>query len=163
VLLLALLGVLLSCTPDAGGQSPATPSSPAAGGALPSVLATPGAQAAIPDDALLEPLRALGPCENAPRAGRDDDVAGLVLPDGAVLTQVSPAEPLTNAQGYIPMTPVQIRVYYQQHPDLEVLSVEDEVQESEVLVEAGDRRLFIKSQAVCELGSVFVAVVAPAS
>ena len=86
---------------------------------------------------------------------------GLVLPPDAIVTKVSPAGPLTNVQGYLPMTPVEARAFYQQHADLKVLSVEDEVFESEVLFERDDRRVFVKSQAVCERGSVFVAVIAP--
>lgn len=84
-----------------------------------------------------------------------------MLPERAVVTSQTRADPLVNVQGYVEMTPIQVRVFYQQNRDVEVLSVEDEIQESEVLVQADGYRLFVKTQAVCELGSVFVAIVAP--
>ena len=130
--------------------------------AVPGALATPGSDAPIPGEERLQPLTRLGPCEDIPQAADSENVPGLVLPEDTVVTQVSPADPLTNVQGYVPMTPVQVRAYYQQHPDLTIVSVEDEGFEAEVLFDVDDRRVFVKSQAVCELGSVFVAVVAPA-
>lgn len=155
---------LLSCTPD-GAPPPAPGASTAAApsAALPSALATPGADAPIPNAERQQPLRALGPCDDPPQAVAGNEVPGLVLPDEAVVTQVSPAEPLTNVTGYVTMTPVQARAFYQQHPDLTIISVEDEGFEAEVLYQVDDWRVFVKSQAVCELGSVFVAVVSPAT
>ena len=158
-----MLFALLSCTPDGATPAPSASPSAAPAGALPSALATPGAGAPIPNAERQQPLRALGACDDPPRPSDDDEVAGLVLPDGAVVTQVSPAEPLTNVTGYLTMTPVQARAFYQQHPDLTIISVEDEGFEAEVLYQVDDWRVFVKSQAVCELGSVFVAVVSPAT
>ena len=117
----------------------------------------------MPDQERQQPLTGLGPCDEAPQGQADREVDGLTLPDGAVITSVADADPLTNVQGYIPQTPVQIRVFYQQHPDLKVISVEDEGFEAEVLTEADGYRTFVKAQAVCELGSVFVAIVSPAA
>ncbi len=114
------------------------------------------------DPALLEPLTALGPCQPAPPAVEGGPVEGLVLPDGAVLTSIEGTGPLTQVQGWIPMTPVQIRVDYQRRGDVEILQVEDEIREAEVLLTADDWRVFVKAQALCEEASVFVAVVAPA-
>jgi hypothetical protein len=158
-LLIVALCALLSCS--SGGEPAPEASPPAVGGGLPA-LATPGDRAPIPADELLEPLTALGPCTQEPKETVDAEVEGLVLPESAVLTSVAEADPLTNVQGYIPQTPVQIRVFYQQHPSLTVLSVEDEIRESEVLTEAGEYRTFVKAQAICELGSIFVAIVSPA-
>ena len=59
------------------------------------------------------------------------------------------------------MTPIQVRVFYQRQTEFEVLQIEDEIQESEMLLADGTHRLFVKAQAICELGSVFLAVVAP--
>ena len=161
--MLVALVLLLSCS--RGGSEPVpTPEASTThdpGSALPDALATPGGAAPLPNAERRKPLRGLGPCEDAPSQGRDDEVQGLVLPSDAVVTKVSPAGPLTNVQGYLPMTPVEVRAFYQRHDDLTVLSVEDEVFESEVLFALDDRRVFLKSQAVCERGSVFVAVVAP--
>lgn len=164
-LLLSALLVLLSCTPGGGGQPNRvpTPSTATAATVLPSTLATPGDAAPVPNEERQQPLAGLGPCDDPPASGGEDPVEGFVLPDGATVTQVTPAEPLTNVQGYLEMTPVQMRVFYQQHPELKIISVEDEVFEAEVLYEAEGRRVFMKSQAVCELGSVFVAVVSPVS
>jgi len=114
------------------------------------------------DPELLEPLTALGPCQPAPPAVGGGPVEGLVVPDGAVLTSIEGTGPVTQVQGYIPMTPVQIRVDYQRRGDVQILQVEDEIREAEVLLTADDRRVFVKAQALCEEGSLFVAVVAPA-
>ena len=113
------------------------------------------------DPALLAPLTALGPCRIDPTPVPHEPVPGLVLPEGTVVTLVEVAAPITDVRGYIPMTPVQLRVHYQWHPELRPLHVEDEVFEAEVLVTDGVHRLFVKAQAVCELGSAFVAIVAP--
>lgn len=165
-LLLSCL-VLVACACSSGGKAQPAASagasdSGAAGGALPSALATPGAQAPLPNEERQKPLTGLGPCNQVPAAAEHDRVDGLVLPEGAVVTRVTPVDPLTNVQGYVPMTPVQVRAFYQTQQDLTIVSVEDEVHESEVLADVGENRLFVKSQAVCELGSIFVAIVAPA-
>lgn len=163
-LLLSTLLVLVSCSPDTSPAPAPTPppGTEAATAAMPQTLATPGAEAPVPNADRQQPLRGLGPCHDAPAEGHDDDVEGLVLPPDAIVTKVSPAGPLTNVQGYLPLTPIEVRAFYQLHNDVTIISVEDEVFESEVLFEAGDRRVFVKSQAVCERGSVFVGVVAPA-
>jgi hypothetical protein len=148
----ALAALLASACAGGGPTSPAPPTS-ALGGAT----ADPGDI----DPALLEPLTALGPCEVDPNAVDAPAVDGLVLPPDAVLTEQTEDGPLTTAQGYVPMTPVQLRVWYQRHDDLEVVQIEDEIREAEALLDHGDRRLFVKAQAVCELGSIFIAVVAP--
>lgn len=113
------------------------------------------------DPAALEPLTALGPCEIEPNEIDDPPAEGLVLPPGAVLTEQAEDGPLTTTRGYVPMTPVQVRDWYQRNDELEIVQIEDEVREAEALLDSGDRRLFVKAQAVCELGSVFLAVVAP--
>lgn len=117
------------------------------------------------DPALLEPLTALGPCNVDPNIIDDEPAEGTLLPEGAVLTSQTQQGPLTQIKGYIPMTPVQIRVFYQRQDDYdyEILQVEDEIRESEVLLADGNNRLFVKAQAICELGSVFLAVLAPES
>jgi hypothetical protein len=115
------------------------------------------------DPVLLEPLENLPPCTPAPAAADTGPIAGLVLPPRAVITRVSGTDPLTTVEGYVPMTPIQLRVYYQRLPDVDVLKAEDEVWESETLVTDGVHRLFVKAQAVCAQGSLLVAVVAPES
>lgn len=160
----AIAGMLLlvACgggAPGAGGSDVATSAA----------LATPTPAATLSpgdiDPALLEPLTALGPCEVEPNILDEEPAEGALLPDGAVLTSQTEQGPLTQIKGYIPMTPVQIRVFYQRQDDYEyeILQVEDEIRESEVLLADGDNRLFVKAQAICELGSVFLAVLAPES
>jgi hypothetical protein len=156
-----VLVAALSCTPR--GDEPVTvPTAPATqSAALPKALATPGGRAPIPDKALLQPLTQLGPCKKAPAPRGPQHVDDLITPPGAVFTTIEHTGPLATVQGYIPMTPVQIRVFYQQHRGLRIESVEDESIESEVLADRGPNRMFVKAQAVCDLGSVFVAVIAP--
>lgn len=116
------------------------------------------------DPAILEPLKAYGPCEDEPVAGSDvTGVEGLHLPDEAVITSAAAAGAATRVQGYLPWTPVQLRVWFQQQEALDILEIEDEVFESEALVSDGTHRMFVKAQAVCELGSLLVAHVAPES
>lgn len=116
------------------------------------------------DPAILEPLQAYGPCEDEPVGGSDGTaVEGLHLPDDAVITSTAATGAATSVQGYVPWTPVQLRVWFQQQADLEILEIEDEVFESEALVSDGTHRMFVKAQAVCELGSMLVARVAPES
>ena len=164
-LALCLLLAATACSPEGSTSAAPTaaPSATASAAAVPQALATPGEDAPVPNAERQQPLTALGPCKGVPDSGVVADVKGLVVPEGAVLTRVTPADPLTNVQGYVPMTPVQLRAYYQQHPDLTIVSVEDEVHEAEVLHEADGVRVFVKAQAVCELGSMFVAVVSPVS
>lgn len=125
------------------------------------VVPTPAVSPGDIDPALLEPLTMLGPCTVAPNTIDEPPAEGALLPDGAVLTSQTQDGPLTQLKGYIPMTPVQIRVFYQRQDVFEVVQIEDEVRESEVLLADGNHRLFVKAQAICELGSVFLAVLAP--
>lgn len=143
---------------DGGVAAPEAPAtSPVDLSTLPAILQSPGAT----DPELLAPLRGLGPCDIDPNAIDLEPVDGLVLPPDAVVTERSDDGPLTTVRGYVPFTPVQVRVLYQRDPDLEIVQVEDEIRESETLLDSGPYRLFVKAQAVCEQGSVFIAVLAP--
>jgi hypothetical protein len=146
--LLVLLGVLAACS-DGGGD------------ALP--VRTAGPTPTAIDSALLAPLEGLGPCPSPPPPADVELPPGVLLPDGATVTSVNETGPLTNVQGFVPLTPVQVRVDYSERDDVEILTVEDEGFESEVLLSAGERRLFVKAQAICDRGSVFAAVLAPES
>jgi hypothetical protein len=154
-----LVAVLLGACGSGGGAEVAAPDESAAPAApaLPTGRLSPGDI----DPALLEPLTMLGPCTVDPNAIDEEPAEGTLLPDGAVLTSQTQQGPLTQIKGYIPMTPVQIRVFYQRQDTFEVLQVEDEIRESEILLADGNHRLFVKAQAICELGSVFLAVLAP--
>lgn len=145
---------LAGCSP---AEQPPAGVAPSDMSTLPAVLASPGDI----DPALLAPLHGLGPCDVHPAAIEPGEIPGLVLPPGAVVTETSDDGPLTTVRGYVPLTPVQVRVIYQRDAELEIVQVEDEIRESETLVDDGEHRLFVKAQAICEQGSVFIAVVAP--
>ncbi len=146
------LAVLLCLGLSACGD-PATPPGPEGAG---TALTT-----ADMDPALLQPLTELGPCAAAPQPAPQEDVVGLVLPDGAVITVITRTDPVVTVQGWVPLTPIQLRVDYAERDGITFIQAEDEVWEAEVLVSTGDRRLFIKAQALCADASQFVAVVAP--
>lgn len=141
--------VLLSACADAGDGA---------------VVAATEPQVIVTDIAseLLAPLEGLGPCGDPPTAPASvPEVPGLHLPDGAVVTGVTPQGPVTQVDGWVPLTPIGVRADYVHRDDLEVLTVEDEVWESETLVTDGTHRLFVKAQGVCRTASVFVAIVSP--
>lgn len=122
-----------------------------------------GSPEPLPAADRLQALTVLGPC-TAPDLVPDpaaDDVDGLILPQNAVVTSVDVQDPLTTVEGYIASTPLQVQAGYAEDPSLEIITLEDEVWESETLVADGVHRLFVKVQAICEEGSVFLVVVAP--
>lgn len=151
-----LLAVASGCAGDGSRQEPSEVGS--FEGPLPSFLSE------VPegmDPTLLAPLAGLGPCDLELDEPVDEQIEGLVLPPDAVVTRVSRQDPLVNVQGYVPFTPIQTRVFFQTRAELEVIQAEDEVREAELLVADGTHRMFLKAQAVCESGSVFIAVIAP--
>jgi hypothetical protein len=107
------------------------------------------------------PLTMLPPCDPPPAPINGSDVAGLVVPDGSVITEVTPQTPITSVQGYVEMTPVQIRLHYAERDDIELLALEDEVFEAEVLLRSGAQRMYLKALARCDEGSSLLAIVAP--
>jgi hypothetical protein len=124
-------------------------------GAAPPTAAVSGAI----DPALTAPLEGLPPCGDPPAAATDPP-APLTVPAGGIVTRVDVTGPLTNVQGWLPYTPVEIRVHYEGLAGWESLQSEDEIWEAELLLTDGDTRIFLKAQAVCRRGSVFVAVLA---
>ena len=108
------------------------------------------------------PLTGLPPCGEPPEPlAEQPAIDGLVLPEGAQITQVTETPPLTNVTAYVERTPVQIRLELEADPDLEILVSEDEVLEAELLVTDGSHRTFVKARAICDRASVVVGVVAP--
>lgn len=110
------------------------------------------------DPARLEPLAGLPDCPSPPAAAADTeaDVEGLPLPADAVVTAASTDGALRNVQGFTPRTPVEVMVDYLRLDGWTVVAAEDEVFESEILLEQGGLRVFVKSQAICERGAAFV-------
>ena len=61
-----------------------------------------------------EPLTALPPCDPPPPPSGDPVPPGAVLPPGAVVTDVMVQDPLTTVSGYVELTPIGIRLDYQE-------------------------------------------------
>jgi hypothetical protein len=90
----------------------------------------------------------------------DDEVEGLVLPEGAYLTEVVRQGPLVQVRGWVERTPLQLRVEYEERTDVEVLTLEDEVVEVETLVTDGAHRTFLRGTALCATASALDGLVA---
>lgn len=112
----------------------------------------------VPPIAKGGPLVDLPQCD-APPEGIEADVAGLVLPDGAVVTDVEDQGPLVSVRAYVEKTPIQVRQFYAHRPGLELFELEDETYESEVLFGGGSYRVYVKAQAQCAQGSLLLAYV----
>lgn len=119
--------------------------------------------AAPPDPRAAEggPISSLPPCDQEVAPAVDEQVDGLDLPDEALLQTVERGDPLVTVTGYVPWTPVQVRQYYGDAEDLEILTLEDEIYEAEVLFSLDGRRTYLRALATCDQGSNLLAVVAP--
>ena len=102
---------------------------------------------------------ALPICEQQPSPPVLRDVPGLTLPDEATVFSMQRLGPVTQAEGVVEMTPVDVRAYYEARDDLQLLSVEDERVEAEILVTDGTHRMFVKAQILCATASNFTATV----
>jgi len=106
------------------------------------------------------PLTALPTCAPAP-PGTEADVEGLLLPDGAVVTEVQDQGQLVSVRAYVEQTPIQVKQFYNDAPGLELFEIEDEIYEAEVLFGGGDFRSYVKAQAQCQQGSLLLVFVGP--
>ena len=142
-----LLGVTAGCGggDDESGADDAAPA-PAATSTLPAAKGG--------------PLTDLPEC-SAPPEPADGAEAAVVLPDGTVVTGVEDLGELVSVNGYVALTPIQVREFYEAAPGLEVYVAEDEVYEAEILFGADDNRVYVKAQAQCRQGSVLSAFVGP--
>lgn len=102
---------------------------------------------------------ALPICEEQPSPPPPPEVPGLTLPDEATVFSTQELGPVTQAEGVVEMTPVDVRAYYEGREDLELLNVEDERVEAEILVSDGTYRMFVKAQILCATASNFTATV----
>ena len=91
------------------------------------------------------------------------EVTGLVLPSGARVTSAVQQGALTTVEATVRLTPLDVRAHYQSRNDIDLLSVEDETFESEVLVRAQERRMYLRATALCADGTALTAVVGPDS
>ncbi|HEY8451105.1 MAG: hypothetical protein FWJ70_10720 [Micromonosporaceae bacterium] len=96
-------------------------------------------------------------------AGVDADVRGLVLPDGAQVTSVLEQGALTTVEATVRMTPLDVRAHYEARDDVDLLRIEDEIFETEVLLRAQQRRMYLRATALCADGTALTAVVGPDS
>lgn len=104
------------------------------------------------------PLLQLPECQPPPQPVQDS-VPGLVLPEGSVITNVE-RHPLTTVHGYVPVTPVNVRIFYAtQQDELDFSELEDEIYEAEALYTLGVHNAYVKAQATCATGSQLIAVV----
>lgn len=117
----------------------------------------PSASAPPPDYSLL------AVCEPFPPDVRTDQepIAGLVLPDGAVVTSVTTTGPLTEVDGFIALTPLEVRDHYGALENVDLLLLEDEGFEAETLISDGAYRMYLRARVVCATGSKFDATVGP--
>ncbi len=84
---------------------------------------------------------------------------GLTLPPGAVTLEAATDGPLTTARGFVPLEPVDVHAFYDDHPGLELVTLEEEGFEAEVLYGGDDLRVYVKARIACTGGSAFSAVV----
>lgn len=129
------------------------------GADTPSATPTGGAQPTAYDRLLLEPMNALPSCGPAPQAGDVDEVEGLVTPAGTVLQQRNDTERLVQVVGWVPLTPVQVLVAYEELP-AEVILREHDKFVSELVYETDTHRALVTTQVQCATGSNLVAVIA---
>ncbi|MGH3736917.1 MAG: hypothetical protein ACRDT6_15100 [Micromonosporaceae bacterium] len=139
------------------------PSGPPSATTSPS-RATPAGSAA-PDERQGAPLRAFPTCGPAPTAGpatARDAVKGLVLPPGTVITGSTAQGKTLNISGYVALTPVRIRQFYEKRTELKFFTIEDEVFEAEVFFQQPDgKRAYVKAKPACRTASRLVIVIAP--
>lgn len=149
-----LLAVLLVLTGCGGGDDP-FPEDP---------VADPLTDEQVELNDLLDgggAIERLPACGEPPPKAKGARPEGLELPPGSVVQLVEPGDPLVTVHGYVELTPVLVRRYYEARGGLIVYNIEDEGFESEVLVGNGDKRTYVKALAVCETGSTLLAVVGP--
>jgi hypothetical protein len=104
-------------------------------------------------------MSSLPECAPQPSPPPVPDVPGLTLPEEATVFSVYEVGSLTQAEGMVAMSPVEVRTYYEQRDDLRLLTVEDERVEAEILVSDGTYRVFVKAQVACATASNFTATV----
>lgn len=159
-----LPGVALLLSGCAADPAPAPAPAPALqAGSVADLLPTRGPQETPPPEELAlrrSVLGALGACP-APPATRVAAPAGLVLPPGAVVTRVQEMPASVQVDGWVPLTPVQVREHFLARDGVEVVASEDEVIESETQMEAGAHDVFVKARALCPTASSLVGVVTP--
>jgi hypothetical protein len=106
------------------------------------------------------PITALPSCEAPPKAGSKAP-AGLFVPPGTVITKVTPADKSTRIEAYVELTPVKVERFYKHAKGVEIRQIENEVTESEGLIEVGGYQQSFRAKATCATGSKLWIVLAP--
>lgn len=101
----------------------------------------------------------LADCDPLPTGLPQPPTAGLELPEGMVVTDVTAADPLLQITGLIDATPLQIRDAYA--TDAALVHLEDEGFEAEVLLDHGPDRYYLRATIRCRTGSVLSVILAP--
>jgi hypothetical protein len=114
------------------------------------------------DDQSRRVLSRLPECADPPDEQDVGEVEGLVIPEGVRLTGIEHDGPLTTVTGWVGMNPIGVRTFYERRTlgVLKTLMIEDEILESEALMESRTHRLYIKAQAACRDASDLWIVVA---
>lgn len=102
---------------------------------------------------------ALGPCGDTPASVVDDLPPGFVLPREAVVVRTTDLGQLVQVDGFVALTPLQVRDIYERRDDVELLTIEDEGFETELLLRDDGYRMYLKAQVLCSTGSNFTATV----
>ena len=116
-----------------------------------------------------DPFAGFPPCEppdvEEAVASSAADIPGLVLPEDAVVTSTTRTGPITDVSAYVPLTPLDVRAFYEGevHDDVEILQLEDEVFETEVLLADGSLRSYLIARTACREGSAITGFIAPDS
>ena len=101
-------------------------------------------------------------CGKPPSPDPAQPPPGAIMPPTARMTSVRDQPPLVQLNGYVEMTPPQVRAWVEKQSGLDIKQGEDEGYESELLASDGTYTTFIKAVAVCATASLLAEVIAPA-
>ena len=101
-------------------------------------------------------------CGKPPSPDPNPPPPGAIMPPTARITAVREQPPITQLNGYVEMTPPQVRAWVEKQSGLDIKQGEDEGYESELLASDGEYTTFIKAVAVCATASLLAEVIAPA-
>lgn len=102
---------------------------------------------------------ALAPCADPPSPAAEDVPPGFVLPSEAVVVRTTDVGQLQQVEGFVGLTPLEVRDRYEQRDDVELLTIEDEGFETELLLRDDGYRMYLRAQVLCATGSTFTATV----
>ena len=117
-----------------------------------------GAPSAVPSHNPRGAYKLLGVCPTQPSPPPLEAIPGLHLPPESMIFTRSELGPLTQVEGFVDLTPIEVRDYYES-ADLEVIQIEDEGFETEALLSDGDHRMYVKARVLCRTGSNITATV----